>query len=158
MHNSFARYLSGIIIANMEGIANDERSDEKILRESLYEPWLFSMLLERHQDEFLRITKHTLIEFYNEHIHEDFDEAARYKIALRASERVVQDAFLAMYERARDFEEVCSFYEWSQCILHEKISAHITRQIGRRGSSNTQDDVSREVTSRVESPVRLIAT
>ncbi len=81
--------------------------DEVILRRVQTEPWLFTALLERYQDAFLRKTK-TII--YNE----------------QDAEEVVQDAFTKIYVHAHRFEvrEGAKFSSWAYTIL---VNTALTR-------------------------------
>lgn len=75
-------------------------TDEEILMRSRTQPWLFSLLLDRHQDAFLRKARSILR-----------DE--------RDAEEVVQDAFVKMYTNAHTFEvrEGAKFTSWAYTIL-----------------------------------------
>ena len=84
-----------------------ELSDEEILARSQGEPWLFTALLERYQDAFLRKAKSII---YN-----PLD-----------AEEVVQDAFTKIYVNAEKFEvrEGAKFSSWAYTIL---INTALTR-------------------------------
>lgn len=84
-----------------------ELSDEDILARAKSEPWLFSVLLDRYQDAFLRKAR-TII--YNE----------------LDAEEVVQDAFTKIYINAERFEirEGAKFSSWAYTIL---INTALTR-------------------------------
>ena len=75
-------------------------SDEEILARSLKEPWIFAVLLERHQDAFLRKARGII---RNE---EDAEE-------------IVQDTFVKVYKNADKFEvrEGAKFTSWAYRIL-----------------------------------------
>ncbi|MFT5037076.1 MAG: RNA polymerase sigma-70 factor (ECF subfamily) [Candidatus Azotimanducaceae bacterium] len=75
-------------------------SDEEILARSQKEPWIFVVLLERHQDAFLRKARGII---RNE---EDAEE-------------IVQDAFTKIYLNADKFEvrEGAKFTSWAYRIL-----------------------------------------
>ncbi len=95
----------------MFGLTTDEnirnKSDEDILRRVQAEPWLFTALLERYQEPFLRKAK-TII--FNE----------------QDAEEVVQDAFTKIYMNADRFEvrEGAKFSSWAYTIL---INTALTR-------------------------------
>ena len=74
--------------------------DEKILMESQSSPWLFSILVERYQEPFLRKTK-TII-------HNPLD-----------AEEVVQDVFTKIYVYANKYESQsgAKFSSWAYRIL-----------------------------------------
>ncbi len=82
-------------------------SDEEVLARTVAEPWLFSALLDRYQEAFLRKAK-TII--YNE----------------LDAEEVVQDAFTKIYINAHKFElrEGAKFSSWAYTIL---INTALTR-------------------------------
>ncbi len=82
-------------------------SDEEVLARVQAEPWLFSALLERYQDAFLRKVKTIL-----------FNELD--------AEEVVQDAFTKIYMNAHRFEyrEGAKFSSWAYTIL---INTALTR-------------------------------
>lgn len=82
-------------------------SDEAILARVQREPWLFSVLLDRYQDAFLRKTKHII-----------FNELD--------AEEVVQDAFTKIYINAHKFEvrPGAKFSSWAYTIL---INTALTR-------------------------------
>jgi RNA polymerase sigma-70 factor, ECF subfamily len=84
-----------------------ELSDESILARVQSEPWLFTAILERYQDAFLRKAK-TII--FNE----------------QDAEEVVQDAFTKVYMNAHRFEvrEGAKFSSWAYTIL---INTALTR-------------------------------
>ncbi len=84
-----------------------ELSDEEVLARAKGEPWLFTALLERYQDAFLRKAKSII---YN---------------SLDAEE-VVQDAFTKIYINAEKFEirEGAKFSSWAYTIL---INTALTR-------------------------------
>lgn len=75
-------------------------SDEEVLARSQKEPWIFSVLLERYQDAFLRKARSIL--------HNELD-----------AEEVVQDAFTKIYVHAAKFEvrEGAKFSSWAYRIL-----------------------------------------
>lgn len=77
-----------------------ESADEEILRRSVYEPWLFAVLLERYQDAFLRKAKTVL---KNE----------------QDAEEIVQDTFVKIYLNAERFEvrAGAKFSSWAYAIL-----------------------------------------
>lgn len=95
----------------MFGFSNsdDVRSlpDEEVLVRSQSEPWLFAVLLERHQDAFLRKAKTILWS--------ELD-----------AEEVVQDTFTKIYLHAGRFEvrEGAKFSSWAYKIL---INTALTR-------------------------------
>lgn len=82
-------------------------SDEEVLARSQNEPWLFTALLERYQNAFLRKAKSII---YNE----------------LDAEEVVQDAFTKIYMNAHKFEvrEGAKFSSWGYTIL---INTALTR-------------------------------
>lgn len=82
-------------------------TDEEVLFRSQKEPWLFTVLLERYQEAFLRKTKSIL-----------FD--------VRDAEEVVQDAFTKIYMNAQKFQiqEGAKFSSWAYTIL---INTALTR-------------------------------
>lgn len=82
-------------------------SDEEVLARSHAEPWLFTALLERYQDAFLRKAKSII---YNE----------------QDAEEVVQDAFTKIYMNAHRFEvrEGAKFSSWAYTIL---VNTALTR-------------------------------
>lgn len=75
-------------------------SDEEVLMRSKKEPWLFSVLLERYQEPFLRKARSI--------IHNEQD-----------AEEIVQDAFTKIYINAARFEPQpgASFSSWAYRIL-----------------------------------------
>ena len=74
--------------------------DEEILRRSQAQPWLFQMLLERHQDAFLRKAK-TIV----------FNELD--------AEEIVQDTFTKIYVNAHRYQPQAGaqFTSWAYRIL-----------------------------------------
>jgi RNA polymerase sigma-70 factor (ECF subfamily) len=82
-------------------------SDEEVLARSRAEPWLFTVLLERYQEAFLRKTRSIL------YSSEDAEE-------------VVQDAFTKIYMNAHRFEvrEGAKFSSWAYTIV---INTALTR-------------------------------
>lgn len=82
-------------------------SDEEVLARSQAEPWLFTAILERYQNAFLRKAKSII---YNE----------------LDAEEVVQDAFTKIYMNAHRFEvrEGAKFSSWAYTIL---INTALTR-------------------------------
>lgn len=82
-------------------------SDEEILSRTRAEPWLFTALLERYQNAFLRKAKSII-----------FNELD--------AEEVVQDAFTKIYLNADKFEvrEGAKFSSWAYTIL---INTALTR-------------------------------
>jgi len=82
-------------------------SDEEVLARSQGEPWLFTALLERYQDAFLRKAKSIL--------RNELD-----------AEEVVQDAFTKIYINAHRFEirEGAKFSSWAYTIV---INTALTR-------------------------------
>lgn len=96
-------------------LGDDKRqvlSDEEVLFRSRAEPWLFSLLLERHQDAFLRKAQSIL--------HSPLD-----------AEEVVQDAFTKMYLNVDKFEvrEGARFTSWAYMIV---INTALTRYMKRK--------------------------
>lgn len=96
-------------------LENDERrdlTDEEVLYRSRSEPWLFSRLLDRYQDAFLRKAESIL--------HSPLD-----------SEEVVQDAFTKIYLNMHRFEvrEGAKFSSWAYTIL---INTALTRYMKRK--------------------------
>jgi RNA polymerase sigma-70 factor, ECF subfamily len=95
----------------MFGLSTDDSirslSDETILSRVQKEPWLFTAILERYQNAFLRKAK-TII--FNE----------------QDAEEVVQDAFTKIYINAHKFEfrEGAKFSSWAYTIL---INTALTR-------------------------------
>ncbi len=87
-------------------------SDEDVLYRSRSEPWLFSILLERHQDAFLRKAQSIL--------HSPLD-----------SEEVVQDAFTKIYLNIDRFEvrEGARFTSWAYTIV---INTALTRYMKKK--------------------------
>lgn len=87
-------------------------TDEEILYRSRSEPWLFSILLDRYQDAFLRKAQSIL--------HSALD-----------SEEVVQDAFTKIYLNIDRFEvrEGAKFSSWAYTIL---INTALTRYMKRK--------------------------
>lgn len=87
-------------------------SDEEVLFRSRAEPWLFSLLLDRHQDAFLRKAQSIL--------HSSLD-----------AEEVVQDAFTKMYLNMHKFEvrEGAKFTSWAYTIV---INTALTRYMKRK--------------------------
>jgi RNA polymerase sigma-70 factor, ECF subfamily len=77
-----------------------ELSDEEILARSQKEPWIFSVLLDRYQDAFLRKARSI--------VRNELD-----------AEEVVQDAFTKIYVYAHKFEvrEGAKFSSWAYRIL-----------------------------------------
>jgi RNA polymerase sigma-70 factor (ECF subfamily) len=75
-------------------------SDEEVLARSQGEPWIFTVLVERYQDAFLRKA--------NSILHNQLD-----------AEEVVQDAFTKIYLNARTFipQEGAKFSSWGYRIL-----------------------------------------
>lgn len=75
-------------------------SDEEVLARSQGQPWLFSVLLERYQDAFMRKAMSIL--------HNQLD-----------AEEVVQDAFTKIYMNAGSFspQEGAKFSSWAYRIL-----------------------------------------
>jgi len=86
--------------------------DEEVLYRSRSEPWLFSILLDRHQDAFLRKAQSIL--------HSPLD-----------AEEVVQDAFTKMYLNIERFEvrEGARFTSWAYTIV---INTALTRYMKRK--------------------------
>lgn len=88
----------------MLGLGNTENArdlnDEEILSRSQKEPWLFSVLLDRYQDAFMRKAKSII---RNE----------------QDAEEIVQDAFTKIYLNADKFEpqEGAKFSSWGYRIL-----------------------------------------
>lgn len=84
-----------------------ELRDEEVLARSKVEPWLFTVLLERYQEAFLRKAKSII---FNE----------------QDAEEVVQDAFTKIYVHAHRFEvrEGAKFSSWAYTIL---INTALTR-------------------------------
>jgi len=88
----------------MLGIINSDNardySDEEILLRSQAQPWLFSVLLDRYQDAFLR--KATSV------LHNQLD-----------AEEVVQDTFTKIYLHAHTYEDraEAKFSSWAYRIL-----------------------------------------
>lgn len=82
-------------------------SDEEVLARAQGEPWLFTVLLERYQDAFLRKAKSIL--------HNELD-----------AEEVVQDAFTKIYLNAEKSEirEGAKFSSWAYTIV---INTALTR-------------------------------
>lgn len=82
-------------------------ADEEILARSKKEPWLFVVLLERHQDAFLRKARSII---------RDPQDA----------EEIVQDTFTKIYVHADKFEvrEGAKFTSWAYTIL---INTSLTR-------------------------------
>lgn len=95
----------------MFGLSTDDTvkglSDEAILYRVQSEPWLFTAILERYQNAFLRKVK-TIV--FNE----------------QDAEEVVQDAFTKIYMNAHRFEvrEGAKFSSWAYTIL---INTALTR-------------------------------
>ena len=95
----------------MFGLSTDDSikglTDEAILERVQREPWLFTALLERYQNAFLRKVK-TII--FNE----------------QDAEEVVQDAFTKIYMNAHRFEvrEGAKFSSWAYTIL---VNTALTR-------------------------------
>ncbi len=89
-----------------------ELTDEDILFRSRAEPWLFSALLDRYQDAFLRKAQSIL--------HSPLD-----------SEEVVQDAFTKIYLNIDRFEvrEGARFSSWAYTIV---INTALTRYMKRK--------------------------
>ncbi len=87
-------------------------SDEEVLWRSRSEPWLFSILLDRYQDAFLRKAQSIL--------HSTLD-----------SEEVVQDAFTKIYLNIDRFEvrEGAKFSSWAYTIL---INTALTRYMKKK--------------------------
>ncbi len=87
-------------------------TDEEVLYRSRGEPWLFSVLLDRYQDAFLRKAQSIL--------HSELD-----------SEEVVQDAFTKIYLNIDRFEvrEGAKFTSWAYTIL---INTALTRYMKRK--------------------------
>jgi RNA polymerase sigma-70 factor (ECF subfamily) len=85
---------------NSEGMREDGLSDEEILMRSKSQPWLFSIILERYQDAFMRKTRSIV---RNE----------------QDAEEVVQDTFTKIYIYADKFEvrEGAKFSSWAYRIL-----------------------------------------
>lgn len=100
----------------MFNLLGDEKgqtlTDEEVLFRSRGEPWLFSILLERHQDAFLRKAQSIL--------HSPLD-----------AEEVVQDAFTKMYLHVDKFEvrEGARFTSWAYTIV---INTALTRYMKRK--------------------------
>lgn len=100
----------------MTGLLGNDRekdlTDEEVLQRSRSEPWLFSMLLDRYQDAFLRKAESIL--------HSPLD-----------SEEVVQDAFTKIYLNMHRFEirEGAKFSSWAYTIL---INTALTRYMKRK--------------------------
>lgn len=88
-----------------------ELSDEEVLARSRAEPWLFTALLDRYQDAFLRKAKSILF-------------------SPEDAEEVVQDAFTKIYINAEKFEvrEGAKFSSWAYTIL---INTALTRYTKR---------------------------
>ena len=80
--------------------AAGDLSDEEVLARSQKEPWLFSVLLDRYQDAFMRKARRIV-----------FNDAD--------AEEVVQDAFTKIYQNAHRFETRAdaSFSSWGYRIL-----------------------------------------
>ena len=95
----------------MFGLSTDDSirglTDEAILERVQSEPWLFTAILERYQNAFLRKTK-TII--FNE----------------QDAEEVVQDAFTKIYMNAHRFQvrEGAKFSSWAYTIL---VNTALTR-------------------------------
>jgi len=77
-----------------------ELSDEEVLARSQKEPWIFSILLDRYQDAFMRKARSI--------IHNELD-----------AEEVVQDTFTKIYVYANKFQvrEGAKFSSWAYRIL-----------------------------------------
>lgn len=92
--------------------AHTDLTDEEVLYRSKAEPWLFSILLDRYQDAFLRKAESIL--------HSPLD-----------SEEVVQDAFTKIYLNMHRFEvrEGARFTSWAYTIL---INTALTRYMKRK--------------------------
>lgn len=95
--------MSDIIVLMLGLTTNDsarDLSDEEILVRSQKEPWIYSVLLERYQDAFMRKAMSIL--------HNQLD-----------SEEVVQDAFTKIYMNVDKFEpqEGAKFSSWAYRIL-----------------------------------------
>lgn len=92
--------------------AGQTLTDEEVLFRSRGEPWLFSLLLERHQDAFLRKALSIL--------HSSLD-----------AEEVVQDAFTKIYLNMDKFEvrEGAKFTSWAYTIV---INTALTRYMKRK--------------------------
>lgn len=88
----------------MFGLSNTENagdlSDEEILARSQKEPWMFSVLLDRYQEAFMRKARSI--------VRNELD-----------AEEVVQDAFTKIYVHADKFEvrEGAKFSSWAYRIL-----------------------------------------
>jgi RNA polymerase sigma-70 factor (ECF subfamily) len=88
----------------MFGLTNTEKagelSDEEVLFRSKKEPWLFSVLLDRYQDAFMRKARSI--------VRNELD-----------AEEVVQDAFTKIYVHADTFapQEGAKFSSWAYRIL-----------------------------------------
>ena len=88
----------------MFGLTNTEKagelSDEEVLLRSQKEPWLFSIILDRYQDAFMRKVRSI--------IRNELD-----------AEEVVQDAFTKIYVHAEKFtpQEGAKFSSWAYRIL-----------------------------------------
>lgn len=89
-----------------------ELHDEEILYRSRSEPWLFSVLLDRYQDAFLRKAQAI--------VHSSLD-----------AEEVVQDAFTKIYLNIDRFEirEGARFSSWAYAIL---INTALTRYMKKK--------------------------
>jgi RNA polymerase sigma-70 factor (ECF subfamily) len=100
----------------MGGLLNNDvkkdLTDEELLFRAHSEPWLFSILLDRYQDAFLRKSESIL--------HSPLD-----------SEEVVQDAFTKIYLNMHRFEvrEGARFSSWAYTIL---INTALTRYMKRK--------------------------
>ncbi|MCB9811641.1 RNA polymerase sigma factor [Candidatus Nomurabacteria bacterium] len=100
----------------MLGLTTTERaqdlSDEEVLLRARREPWLFAILLERHQDAFLRKARSII------HNEEDAEE-------------IVQDTFTKVYMNADRFEvrDGATFTSWAYRIL---MNTAFTRYQKRR--------------------------
>lgn len=106
-----------MLLAEEEEPRIDERSDEEILALSIRKPDLFSILLDRYQDAFLR-------------------KAQSVVFGREEAEDIVQETFSKIYLNAHRFEVVpgATFKSWGYRILLNTSFTHYQRLKKARGA------------------------
>lgn len=110
------------IIQNIEIEDLSAKTDEELVAETLKNPDVYALLVERYEEKLLR---------YVMRISRSTTEDA---------EDLLQDVFISAYKNLNDFDQALKFSSWVYRIAHNKVISHFRKVTARPKTTTYEGD------------------